>query len=254
MSLLPASMTPSDSEAALGLKFLDVCQELTNKGILFTCTLTSGSTLNLSLDTRGKEKKEESITPLARRKQSPSSLKRNALRKKMFFFYRKKNLEKHADPQLVDSQIQPGDEMKKFKCNECDNEFKCNNTLKMHIIEVHSQMLTCDECDHTAKNANNMEHNKVYKHRVEQLDGNSDSNSEKLSDLDKIINDKSKHDEMLCCKCKEKNYQIFGYDNSWYRLPYRPAMKAHTHNEHQITIFEDIDIEMRGGFRNYRIR
>ena len=28
MSLFPASMTPSDSEAALGLKFLDVCQEL----------------------------------------------------------------------------------------------------------------------------------------------------------------------------------------------------------------------------------
>ena len=161
----------------------------------------------------------------------------------------RKNLEKHADPQLVDSQIQPGDEMKKFKCNECDNEFKCNNNLKMHIIEVHSQMLTCDECDHTAKNANNMEHNKVYKHRVEQLDGNSDSNSEKLSDLDKTVNDKSKHDELLCCKCKEKNYPIYGNDNSWYRLPNRPAMKAHMYNEHQITIFENIDIEMHGGFR-----
>ena len=101
MSLLPASMTPSDSEAALGLKFLDVCQELTNKGILFTCTLTSGSTLNLSLDTRGKEKKEESITPLARRKQSPSTLKRNALRKKMFFFTEKRTWKNMLTPSLL---------------------------------------------------------------------------------------------------------------------------------------------------------
>ena len=156
----------------LDIKFLDGCQELTNKGILFTCTLTIGSTLNLSLDTRGKEKKEESITPLARRKQSPSTLKRNALRKKTFL--QKKNLEKHADPQLVDSQIQSGDEMKKFKCNQCDNEFKCNSTLEMHISEVHSQMLTCDECDHTANNANNMEQHKVDKHRIEQLDGSDE--------------------------------------------------------------------------------
>ena len=86
MSPLSARMTASDSEAAIAVKFLEVCQELTNKGILFTCTLIIGSTLNLSLDTRGKEKKEESINPLARRKQSPSTLKRNALRKKMFFF------------------------------------------------------------------------------------------------------------------------------------------------------------------------
>ena len=94
-------------------------------------------------------------------------------------------MEKHADPQLVDSQIQSGDEMKKFKCNQCDKEFKCNNTLEMHISEVHSQMLTCDECDHTAKNDNNMEQHKVDKHRIEQLDGNSDSihgNSERINE------------------------------------------------------------------------
>ena len=63
-----------------------------------------------------------------------------------------------------------------------------------------------------------------------------------------------KQDELLCWKYKEKNYHISGNDDSWYRLPNRPAMKAHMHNEHQITIFEDIDIEMHGGFRTYRIR
>ena len=86
---------------------------------------------------------------------------------------------------------------------------------------------------------------KVDKHRIEQLDGNSDSNSEKLSDFDKIVNDQSKQDELLCWKCKEKNYHIYCNDDSWYRLPNRPVMKAHMHNEHQITIFEDIDIEVQ---------
>ena len=71
MSPLPERMTPSESEAVLGLKFLEVCQELTSKSIPFTCTLNIGSTLNLTLDTREKEKKEESTTPLARKKSSP---------------------------------------------------------------------------------------------------------------------------------------------------------------------------------------
>ena len=35
-------------------------------------------------------------------------------------------------------------------------------------------MLTCDECDHTAKNANNTQQYKVDKHRIEQLDGNDE--------------------------------------------------------------------------------
>ena len=55
MSLLPARMTPSDREAALCMQFLEVCQELANKGIPFTCTLTVGPTINLYLDTKGKE-------------------------------------------------------------------------------------------------------------------------------------------------------------------------------------------------------
>ena len=73
MSPLSARMTASDSEAALAVKFLEVCQKLTCKGIPFTFTLSIGSTINLSLDTRGKEKKEESTNPLARKKTSPST-------------------------------------------------------------------------------------------------------------------------------------------------------------------------------------
>ena len=84
MSPLPARMMPSDSEAALSMKFLEGCQELTNKGIPFTCTLIIGSTINLSLDTKGKEMKEESTIPLARTKFSPSTTRRNARRKALY--------------------------------------------------------------------------------------------------------------------------------------------------------------------------
>ena len=103
MSPLPAKMTPSVSEAALAIKFLEVCQELTIKGIHFTCTLTVGSTINLSLDTTEKEKKEES-TPLARRKTSPSTTRRIARRKALQLNKleeEKQNLEKSKVPKTT---------------------------------------------------------------------------------------------------------------------------------------------------------
>ena len=64
------------------------------------------------------------------KKQSTSTLKTNALRKKTFL--QKKNLEKQADPQLVGSQVHSVDIMKKFKCKQCDKEFKrntCTNVI-----------------------------------------------------------------------------------------------------------------------------
>ena len=62
-------------------KYMDLCQALVDKGNPFTFSLTIGSTFSLSLDTRGKE---ESPIPLARRKPSPSTLRRNARRKEQF--------------------------------------------------------------------------------------------------------------------------------------------------------------------------
>ena len=53
------------------------------------------------------------------------------------------------------------------------------------------------------------------------------------------INENTEPDELWCYKCEDQ-------------LPNRPAMKRHMHNEHLITIFEDIDIEKHGGFKWYR--
>ena len=71
----------SDVDPSLKSKCLELCQALVDKGTPFTFSLTIGSTFTLSLDTMGKEK---SPTPLARKKPSPSTLRRNARRKEQF--------------------------------------------------------------------------------------------------------------------------------------------------------------------------
>ena len=138
---------------------------------------------------------QEDVIPASiqdRQKQSPSTLKRNSLRKKAFFV--KIAEEKQAEPQLLKSPAKPS---KKFKCNQCENI-------------------------------------------IEQLDG--------FSDLQKSP-EKIDHGELWCYKCKEQQDNCQGWEH---RLPNRPAIKAHMHNEHNITIFEYIDIDKNGGFKNYR--
>jgi len=68
-------------DPSLRTKCLDLCQALVDKGTPFTFSLTIGSTFTLSLDTR---KTEESPIPQARKKSSPSTLRRNARRKDQF--------------------------------------------------------------------------------------------------------------------------------------------------------------------------
>ena len=102
--------------------------------------------------------------------------------------------------------------------------FILRESLDKHTDEKHNAAVNCEDCDHLK------EHIKEH-HTIEQLDG--------LSELQKSTKS-IEHDELWCHKCPDQ-------------LPNRPAMKAHMHNEHNITIFEDIDMEMHGGFRNYRI-
>ena len=131
-----------------------------------------------------------------------------------------------------------------FKCEHCDHVVGCEAKLRKHMNTEHKEQtfiaFQCDQCGYVGASEKGLKQHKIMSHRISQVDGNSSEPDENS-------------DELLCLTCKEKDYHIYGNDNSWYRLPNRPAMKAHMHNEHQITIFEDIDIEMHGGFRNYRI-
>ena len=69
-------------DPTLALKCLDLCQALVVKGLAFSLSLTSSpsSGFTFSLDTR----KEESTSPIARKKLSPSTLRRNARRRTEF--------------------------------------------------------------------------------------------------------------------------------------------------------------------------
>ena len=65
-------------------------------------------------------------------------------------------------------------------------------------------------------------------HTIEQVDGSSELHKSPK---------KVEHDELWCYKCEEQQ----DYCQCWeHQLPNKPAMKAHMHTKHTITIFEDI--------------
>ena len=81
-----------EGDPAMATKCLDLCQALVSQGKAFTFSLThTGTSFTFSLDTRGEEKVESPSLrrPPARKKPSPSTLRRNARRKTEFM--KKKN-------------------------------------------------------------------------------------------------------------------------------------------------------------------
>ena len=67
-----------------------------------------------------------------RKKLSPSTVKRNSLRKKAFLA--KKAEEKQAEPQLVKPQAKHS---RMFKCNQCETGFISTGTLDSHMMKEH---------------------------------------------------------------------------------------------------------------------
>ena len=71
----------SGADPTLATQCLEICQALVTKGVAFSLSMTVGSTITFTLDTR--EKEVPSSTP-ARKKLSPSNLRRNKRRKEEF--------------------------------------------------------------------------------------------------------------------------------------------------------------------------
>ena len=82
------------------------------------------------------------------------------------------------------------------------------------------------------------DHSKM-EHKIEQLDGSTEI---KKSD------NRKEHDDLWCYKCEEEDPNCKGWE---YQFSNRPAVKAHMHNDHGITIFEEININDYGGFRRF---
>ena len=221
-----ASKEHPETDNSLAIQCMEFTKHLASEGKCFKFSLSLPSGFDFSLDVT-----QEKLAPskiIERKKQSPSTLKRNALRKKTFL--QKKNLDKSPGPKLVDIQIQSEDKM--IKCNQCDSKFKSNTRLEIHMREQHSQELTCDECDFTVNTANSMEEHMIEKHRIEQIDGNSETfktpgEIEHLRRYGKIDY------TLWCYECDEEYCSRLGF-------------KRHMHNEHRKTVFEDIDVSKHG--------
>ena len=141
---------------------------------------------------------------------------------------------KQAEEQLVQSQ--PSSRNKMIKCDQCEETCQDSDLLKNHIVEIHQVLLICEDCHHTSKSKKEFIDHK-RKHVFPQLDGHNEDK-----------NRKQEHDELWCFKCEERTLNCQGWE---FQFSKRPAIQTHMHNELNITIMEDIDINQRGGFSYY---
>ena len=92
--------------------------------------------------------------------------------------------------------------------------------MKENIEEI-----PCQECDHISNTPDNMKEHFIENHTIEQLAG--------CSELQKS-SEKIEPDELCCYQCEQQQDDCQGWEH---QIPNRPAMKAHMHNKHNITIF-----------------
>ena len=233
MSEATQVISVDEMNSSLVSKCMDFTKHLASKGAAFKFSLSLPTGFKFSMDFS-----QEILTPSRgpeKKKQSPSTLKRNYLRKKLFL--EKKEKEKQAENQPVGSPAQSIEEI--FKCDLCEAVYESKDTLDKHIDETHTEKLTCKECDYTSTSAKSMIDHHNFEHSIEQLDGST----ERLKS-----DEKKEHNDLWCNKCEELNPNCQGWE---YQFSNRPAIKAHMHNEHSITIFEDININDYGGFRRF---
>ena len=118
-----------EADSSLATQCLALCQALTSQGMAFNFSLSIGSTFSFSLDTRSKE----ALPSKAKKKASPSTLRRN-MRRREEFFNKKKSEASEAEKSESDKEAsQPAT----FPCDQCDNVFKSEKGLKIHIGKGH---------------------------------------------------------------------------------------------------------------------
>ena len=109
----------SEEDAKLASQCLDICQTLAGKSLPFSFSFNIGPNFSFSVDTRGKE-----ILAPQKKKKTPSTLRRDARR-------REELLRKKLNAPTVE---------KAFKCDQCDNTFKSENGLKIHVGKSHKNL------------------------------------------------------------------------------------------------------------------
>ena len=73
-----------ESDSSLAAKCLDICQVLAGQGLAFNFSLSIGSNFSFSLDARGKGQALATQGKTKKKKKTPSTLRRNAIRRSEF--------------------------------------------------------------------------------------------------------------------------------------------------------------------------
>ena len=146
-------------ESSLASKCMEFCQALASQEKVFSFSIKIGNTFSFSLDT-----KEKAPAPQAR-KVSPSTQKRNNLRRQKFLASKAKlqdeALEEPADIFVTldvnDSQdltlAQKDDlSVSSFMCDQCDYSTRTSRGLKMHVSKQH-QISQLDGEDEVLENS-----------------------------------------------------------------------------------------------------
>ena len=124
--------TTGEADCSLASKCMGFCQALASQGLPFHFTLNMGSTFTFSLDTRGKAK----AGPVAKKKSSPSTQRRNARRREEFLSKKRQSL----------------------------------STVNPPVDKATASLLSCDQCDYKNVSEKGLRQHTRMKHKKAQLD------------------------------------------------------------------------------------
>ena len=127
----------AEESSPLVSQCLAFCQMLATKNQSFNFTLTLGGSFSISLDTRVKD-----LAPVARKKLSPSTQRRNARRRQQFLDSKNspvsKELEKLTETQSAEKTSST------LSCDICDFSVKSNIGLNLHMKNQHENIEQLD--------------------------------------------------------------------------------------------------------------
>ena len=131
-----SAMKTEDSD--LASQCMAFCQALATKGQTFNFNLTIGSSFSFSLDTR-----EHGAPSLVKKKKSPSTVRRNARRRKEFLDKKLvSSSEIKSSPAQTNSEEEAGNlnnhGAREIKCEACDDTFNKETDFEAHMKGKHN--------------------------------------------------------------------------------------------------------------------
>ena len=122
-----------DVETSLASKCMDFCQALARQGQAFSFSLAIGPNFSFSLDTRSKAVKE--ATGTATKKKSPSTLRRNAMRREEFL----KKKQTNPSGRIPLEEDSPASASDRPQCDQCEYKASSEKGLRQHVRMKHKE-------------------------------------------------------------------------------------------------------------------